>query len=102
MAFLSTPNSNSLCYKLFGTLPFLDPRMNFWVPSDTTLRDTLVNFGLRVTEIRYPYLETPYARPFRDHGRFLLRCLGVPVKFAFWGNLMEVYAVKPEDVSSGV
>jgi len=95
MAFLSTPNANSLCYRLFGTLPFLDPRMNFWIPSDTVLRDVLTNFGLRVNEIRYPYRETPYARPIRDHLGFLLRCLGVPVKFAFWRNLMEVYAEKP-------
>lgn len=95
MAFLSTPNANSLCYRLFGTLPFLDPRMNFYIPSDTTLPNALVNFGLRILEVRHPYLETPYARPLIDHAKFLLRCVGAPVKFAFWGNMMEVYAEKP-------
>ena len=95
IAFLSTPNSRGICYRLFGTLPFLDDRLNFLIPSDRMLRNILVNFGLDVTRVRYPYLETPYARPVRDHLGFLLRCLGVPVRFAFWGNLMEVYAVKP-------
>lgn len=95
MVFLSTPNANSLCYKLFGGLPFLNPRLNFLIPSDTMLKNALTNLGLTVTEVRYPYLETPYARPFRDHLCFVLRCLGVPVAFAFWRNIMEIYAVKP-------
>jgi 2-polyprenyl-3-methyl-5-hydroxy-6-metoxy-1,4-benzoquinol methylase len=94
MAFLSTPNANALCYKLFGTLPFLSPKRNYWIPSDTTLPNALRNFGLTVTQIRYPYLETPYARPLRDHLFFLLRCLGVKVSFPFWGNMMECYATK--------
>ncbi len=95
MAFLSTPNANSICYKLFGTLPFLAPELNFFIPSNTTLKTALMNFGLEVVEVRYPYLETPYARPGRDHIYFLLRCLGIRVKFPFWRNIMEVYAVKP-------
>lgn len=102
MAFLSTPNCNSICYRLFGSLPFLTPELNFLIPSDTMLRNALTNFGLEVMEIRYPYLETPYARPFRDHLFFVLRCFGVPVKFAFWRNIMEMYAIKPlERTSSG-
>ncbi len=100
MVFLSTPNSNSLCYKLFGTLPFLDSHLNFLIPSDTMLRDVLTNFGLRVTEIRYPYLETPYARPVRDHLCFVLRCLGISLPFAFWRNIMEVYAFKPGSLAA--
>lgn len=95
MAFLSTPNSNSIYYRLFGTLPFLTLELNFLIPSDTMLKNALTNFGLDVLEIRYPYLETPYARPFRDHLFFLFRCFGFRVKFAFWRNIMEVYAVKP-------
>lgn len=96
MAFLSTPNSNSICYKLFGTLPALNAEHNFLIPSDIMMRDSLINFGLKVVEIRFPYLDTPYARPVRDHLKFLLRCFGVRVKFAFWRNSMEIYAVKPE------
>lgn len=96
MMFLSTPNANSIYYKLFGTLPFINPKYNFYIPSDTTLPNVLTNFGLRVTRIHYPYWGTSYARPLRDHFFFLLRCLGVQVKFPFWGNMIEVYAVKPE------
>ena len=95
MAFLSTPNANSLYYKLFGTLPFLNPRLNFYVPSDLTLRDALTNFGLQVIQVRYPYLETPYARPLRDHVVFLLKCFGVRAHCPFWRSMMELYAVKP-------
>ncbi|MCZ6775498.1 MAG: class I SAM-dependent methyltransferase [Ignavibacteria bacterium] len=95
MAFLSTPNCNSICYRLFGSLPFLTPELNFLIPSDTMLTNALTNFGLEVVGVRYPYLETPYARPFRDHAFFLVRCLGIRVKFAFWKNIMEVYAMKP-------
>ena len=94
MAFLSTPNTNSICYKLFGEMPMLVPELNFFIPSSTTLKQALTNFGLRVVTIRYPYLETPYARLVRDHLYFGLRCFGVRVDFAFWRNMMEVYAEK--------
>lgn len=96
MAFLVTPNANSIYYKFFNTLPFLHPEYNFYIPSDLTLTNTLKNLGLKICKVLYPYLGTPYARPLRDHLYFVLRCLGVPVKFAFWRNVMEVYAVKPE------
>lgn len=94
-AFLQTPNANSICYRLFGTLPFLSPAHNFYVPSDTTLPNALRNFGLDILRVEYPYLGTPYAHPVRDHWRFLLRLLGMNVKFAFWGNVIEVFAEKP-------
>ena len=94
MAFLSTPNANALCFRWFGTLPFLEPELNYWIPSDTTLPNALGNFGLTVLEVRHPYLETPYARPLRDHLRFALRCLGIKTEFPFWGNMMECYATK--------
>ena len=94
MAFLSTPNSNSVCYKLFGDMPMLAPELNFYIPSSTTLRQVLTNFGLNVVRVRFPYLETPYARPVRDHLFFALRCFGVRLDFAFWRNMMEIYAEK--------
>ena len=95
MAFLSTPNSNCIYYKLFGGLPFLNPKFNFLIPSDAILKQALTNFGLEIVEVRYPYLETPYARPLRDHIFFFLRCLGLRVQFPFWRNIVEVYALKP-------
>jgi SAM-dependent methyltransferase len=95
LALLSTPNSNSPYYRRFGTLPFLTPHANFLIPSDIMMRDALRNLGLDVVEVRYPYLDTPYARPWRDHFYYLLSFFGVKRKFAFWRSAMEVYARKP-------
>lgn len=95
MAFLSTPNSNSPYYRRFKTLPFLTPHLNFLIPSDIMMRNALQNFGLEIVEIRYPYLEGPYARPWRDHLLYLLSFLGVKSKFPFWRSSMEIYARKP-------
>lgn len=95
MVFLATPNANSLYYKLWNTLPALDPKLNFFVPSDHVLAASLQNFGFQIMEIRRPYLTSPYASPLRDHWNFLLKCLGFNVKFPFWGNMMEVVVRKP-------
>ena len=43
----------------------------------------------------YPYRETPYASIFKDHVKFVLRCLGIKTNFAFHKNMMECYAKKP-------
>lgn len=95
LVFLATPNSNSPYYRRFKTLPFLTPHANFLIPSDIMMRNALQNFGLQVVEIRYPYLDGPYARPVRDHLLYLLSFLGVKRKFAFWRSSMEIYARKP-------
>jgi SAM-dependent methyltransferase len=95
MVFLATPNAGSLCYRLFQNLPALDPPRNFCIFSSETLCQVLKNFGLSVERLVYPYLGTPYARPFRDHLAFLLRCFGIRSRFAFWRNMVEIYARKP-------
>lgn len=94
LVFLATPNTNSMYYKCFGTLPMLDPPRNFVLPSDRMLRQILENFGLTVEETVYPYLGSPYASPVRDHLKFLAKCLGFNTRFAFWRNMMEIYARK--------
>lgn len=94
MVFLATPNTNSICYRLFRELSMLDPPRNYMLPSDTMLTQILTNFGLEVVCLEYPYKATPYARPLRDHVCFLLRLFGVRSRFAFWGNMMECYARK--------
>lgn len=95
LIFLMTPNADSICYRLFRTLPMLEPTRNFYVPSATTLPQALINFGFKVVLKQFPYWETPYAQPLRDHLKFLLRLLGIKTKFAFWGNAMELVAQKP-------
>jgi 2-polyprenyl-3-methyl-5-hydroxy-6-metoxy-1,4-benzoquinol methylase len=95
MAFLATPNSNSPYYRRFKTLPFLTPHANFLIPSDLMMRNALQNFGLEIISIEYPYLDTPYASPLRDHAYYLLSFLGLTRKFAFWRSMMEIYSRKP-------
>ncbi len=95
MVFLATPNAGSIYYRIFQELPMLDAKRNFFIPSDKTLSHILHNFGLKVKEIYYPYLETPYASPIKDHFYFILRLLGINLaKHAFWGNIVEIYAQK--------
>ena len=91
---LATPNAGGLVYRLFCDLPALDAPRNFVVFSDSMLRQCLLNLGFREPLFEYTYLGTPYARPVRDHVRFLLRLLGARTSFAFWRNMMECYAQK--------
>ena len=98
VVFLATPNINSPFYRLKKTLPFLDAPRNFYVPDDISLAQTLTNFGFVVRETRYPYLGTPYARPLRDHWRFLRNLLSrrsTVIPHAFWRSSMEMVAQKP-------
>ena len=94
-AFLATPNANSLVYKLFNDLPALDPRYNFYIPSDLTLAANLRNAGFEIATIEYPYRGSPYARPLHDHIRLLTTLVsrGKP-RFAFRRNMMNLIAVK--------
>ena len=94
IVFLATPNTNSIYYRLFKSLPALDPKRNFMLPSDVMLKQILENFGLSVIEIRYPYRNTPYSNLLLDHLNFLLKLIGFDRNFAFWGNMMECYAKK--------
>ena len=92
---LATPNAGSPAYRLFQELPMLDPPRNFVVFSDRELRQALLNVGFSQVELVYPYRDTPYAAPVRDHLRFGLRLLGIKRPFAFWRNVMECYARRP-------
>jgi len=93
IVFLATPNANSVVYKLFNTLPALEPERNFYVPSDVTLTDVLRVTGFDVVEIEYPYLSSPYARPVRDHLAFLTSLvLRRRPRHAFWRSMMNVIA----------
>jgi len=96
LIFLATPNINSIYYKLFNTLPMLDERYNFFLPSDKILKQILNNFGFRLKKIEYPYRNTPYACFIKDLFNFLLKFFGIRknIKFPFYKNTMECYAEK--------
>jgi SAM-dependent methyltransferase len=93
LIFLATPNANSIYYKLWGTLPALDPKYNFMIPSDIELKNILINFGFDVKHIEYPY-GYPYAH-WTDGLKFAAKLFGTKFKFAWPRNMMEIYARKP-------
>jgi len=93
MAFLATPNTGGICYRLFQELPMMDRERNFVLFSDRTLRQVLSNLGMEVVEVVFPYWNTPYRAWPDDILNFLVRLFGVKVTFAFWGNVFECYAV---------
>ena len=83
----STPNTNSPYFRRWHAS---DPHRDaeHLQPSDTMMVNALQNMGFRVLNVRYPYLETPYANVIMDHVLFLLSYLGV-VEFAFWKSAMK-------------
>jgi len=97
LVFLATPNTNSIYYKLFNTLPMLVEKYNFLLPSDKMLKQILSNFGFEIKGFEYPYRNTPYARPARDLFSFFLKLLRIRrnIKFPFYRNMMECYVQKP-------
>lgn len=95
MVFLATPNAGSWYYRIWQDLPMIDPKYNFVIFSDKQLSNILYQFGLKVKKINYPYIDSPYANPLLDHLKFVLKLLGFSMKFAFWKNMMEIYAQKP-------
>jgi SAM-dependent methyltransferase len=96
IVFLATPNANSVVYKVCNSLPALDSRLNYWIPSDITLSNNLVNVGFQVIDIDFPYIGSPYCNFVIDHLKFLLLLINKrQPSFAFWGNMMNVIARKP-------
>lgn len=94
MVFLSTPNSNSPYYRRFRTLPMLTPHHNYLIPSDILVSNALVNFGLKIDQINYPYISGPYAKPIKDIFFYLLSYFGIKKKFPFYRSMMEIYSIK--------
>lgn len=94
IAFLATPNTGGLVYRLWQELPALDPPRNWCLFSDRILKNILRRMGFVRIFAMYPYRWTPYAKPASDLFRFMLRCVGIKRPFAFPGNMMEVYAWK--------
>lgn len=96
VVFLATPNSNSPYYMLFKTLPFLEEKLNYLIPSDASLKMNLINVGFEILSIDYPYIGIPYANPISDHLKFLKKLLfRTNDKFPFWRSMIWVVARKP-------
>lgn len=95
LAILSTPNIDSLCYRLFRDLPTITPEINQNLPSRTSVDHCLNLQGFRVLATRYPYLSSGYAQPITDFGKFILRFAKISSKVpTFPGNVFEVIGKK--------
>lgn len=96
LVFVATPNSNSPYYRINKTLPFLDPPLNFYIPSDNELKNALVNFGFENILIQYPYLKTPYKKLISDHIKFFVNYFfRIKSKYSFWKSMMNISCKKP-------
>lgn len=95
IVFLATPNTNSMYFRYFKTLPFLEEHLNYLIPCDTTLSMNLKNVGFNIVNITYPYLKSPYSKPFSDHYKFIKKIIfRTKDKFAFWKSSMNLLAKK--------
>lgn len=94
LVLLATPDTDSLVYKLWGNLPALDAPRNWVVFGNRFLSNILKRLGYSDIEVLHPYWETPYARPLHDLSNFFISLFFGYRKFAFPGNMMEIYAVK--------
>ena len=70
-----TPNANSIYYKIWNTLPALEPELNFFIPSDIVLKQSMKNLGFKYLDTEYPYLNSPYSNIFIDHFKFFFKLL---------------------------
>jgi SAM-dependent methyltransferase len=95
--FLATPNTNSIYYRLFNSLPALDPKRNFYLPSDCSLKQIAQIFELMFLDVQYPYINSPYSKPISDHLKFLLKLCTLPcgrinkrINFAFYRSMINI------------
>lgn len=98
---LATPNINSVYYRMFGTLPALDSKRNFYLPSDKSLKSLAMILGLDFVAVEYPYLHSPYSSPVADHFRFFFKAallplgrLGETIEFPFYRSMMNIVLAK--------
>ncbi len=95
LVFLATPNANSIYYKFWNTLPFLDQPRNYYIPADHSLINSLRNMGFVFVDIEYPYWKSPYRNLVWDHINFIKRLVGMDVKFSFWRSMINLIVRRP-------
>ena len=94
LVILATPDTDSIVYKIWGDLPALEPARNWVLFGHKNFTNILRRLGLEVIKINHPYWGTPYARPLADAIKFIWSLFFGFRKFAWPGNMMEIYAVK--------
>jgi len=94
LAILATPDTDSLVYRIWYELPALDAQRNWVLFGNRYLQNILKRLGYEQIEVLHPYLDTPYANPAQDVMLFVTSLFFGFRKFAFPGNMMEIYARK--------
>lgn len=94
LAILATPDTDSLVFRIWFDLPALEPGRNWVLFGHRCLRNILQRLGYVGIEVLHPYRGTPYASPVSDVCQFFVSLLAGYRKFAFPGNMMEMYARK--------
>lgn len=94
LVILATPDTDGIVYKLWGKLPPLDAPRNWVLFGHKFLVNILERLEYQDIEVLHPYWGTPYASPLKDFCKFLVSLFFGWRKFAFPGNMMEIYAVK--------
>ena len=101
--FIATPNAGSLYYRLFQTLPALDPNRNFYIPSSQSIKQLMKMHGFECVDEEYPYWQSPYANPIVDFTKFVVKFIflfaGIKtpnIQFPFMGNMMNLSFARSE------
>ncbi len=94
LVILATPDTDSLVFRIWYDLPALDAERNWVLFGNRYLRNILKRLGYEQIEVLHPYFDTPYANPPVDVMRFVTSLFFGFRKFAFPGNMMELYARK--------
>lgn len=94
LVILATPDADSLTYKIWGRLPALDAPRNWIVFGSRVMENILQRLNYQDIRILHPYWGTPYANPVSDFIRFFISLFFGWRKFAFPGNMMEIFAIK--------
>lgn len=91
IAILSTPNCDSLYFRIFNSLPALDKPKCYLFPTLGQIANVLDRQDLRLEKVSYPYLQSGYAR-LSDFMNFFMRLLtrNSRLQSAFPRNMMNL------------
>lgn len=91
----STPNIDSIYFRIFQDLPAFDYPLNYWLTGFKNLRLVCEREGFKVRDIKYPYLRSGYMSAL-DLPKFILRLLirKRSLMAAFPGNMMNIVLQK--------
>ena len=93
---ISTPNADSIYFRIFGDLPAFDFPRNYWLPGFQQLKLVCEREGFIFSGVQYPYLKSGYASSW-DFVKFIARIFARTPRLgcAFPKNMMNLAFTKP-------